>query len=108
MRALVLTASVLAAGAILVASTGPPAKADTEFPYCTSGGPVTENMCDFYTLQQCREFVAGVGGTCVVNPRFAPNYNVIRYQHHNGRQPQPAAAYHQRYYGPTGRMPGPY
>jgi hypothetical protein len=74
MRALILTASILAAGAILSASAGTPAKADIEFPYCTSGGRVTDHVCDFYTLQQCEDFTQDVGGTCVLNPMYAPHY----------------------------------
>lgn len=97
----ILTATILAAGTIFAVLPGTPAKADVVLPYCTSGGPVTDGMCDFYTLQQCRAFVSGVGGTCVLNPRLAPNYNLMQYQ------PGPAAYPHRRYYGPA-RTNGPY
>lgn len=66
MRTLIL-ATVLAAGAMLA---GTQAKADIEYPYCSSGGWVSGG-CSFSTLQQCQAFNQGVGGWCVPNPRFA-------------------------------------
>lgn len=79
MRARHLAASMLAAGAILAGAAGTPAKAQGfEYPYCTSGGWSTDNICRFYTFEQCMTFVQGVGGSCVRNPRAmqypAPQY----------------------------------
>jgi hypothetical protein len=56
----------------LVALTaGAPAKAEIEYPYCTSGGWSTDGNCSFSTLQQCQAYVQGVGGSCVQNPRVS-------------------------------------
>ena len=68
MRALTFTA--LAAGLFLMATAGLPAMAQVSEPaYCTIGGRDTDGQCNFYTLEQCRTFVQGVGGSCVPNPR---------------------------------------
>ena len=73
MRALTLATAALAAGTILAVAGGAPAKAQGfEYPYCTSGGWSTDNSCQFYTFEQCMAFVQGVGGSCVPNPRAAP------------------------------------
>lgn len=70
-------AAALAGSALLAASTGTPARAQGfehqgfEYPYCTSGGWATDNICRFYTFEQCMTFVQGVGGSCTRNPRVA-------------------------------------
>ncbi|ETR76818.1 hypothetical protein X566_03650 [Afipia sp. P52-10] len=71
MRSFILAAA-LTAGALLA---GTPATAETEYPYCTSGGWGTDGSCSFATLQQCQAFVRGVGGSCVLNPRVAQRSN---------------------------------
>jgi hypothetical protein len=78
MRALIFATSALAAGVVL-ANPPIPAKAQGfDYPYCTSGGWATDNICRFYTLEQCMAFVQGVGGSCVQNPRAA-QYPATRY-----------------------------
>lgn len=83
MRRPTFAASVLAAAALLASPATTPAKAQGfEYPYCTSGGWSTDNICRFYTFEQCMTFVQGVGGSCTRNPR------VTQYPH----TPYPPAA----------------
>ncbi|MDQ8730772.1 DUF3551 domain-containing protein [Bradyrhizobium sp. LHD-71] len=68
-------AAVLAGSAWIAAPTTTPANAQGfEYPYCTSGGWATDNICRFYTFEQCLTFVQGVGGSCTRNPRVAAQY----------------------------------
>lgn len=69
MRSLILAAT-LTAGATLASMTATPARADIEYPYCSSGG-WGSGGCSFSTLQQCQAYNQGVGGWCVPNPRYA-------------------------------------
>jgi Protein of unknown function (DUF3551) len=66
----ITAAAALAGGAMLLA--GAPARAQGyEYPYCTSGGWATDNICQFRTFEECMTFVQGVGGSCTRNPRVA-------------------------------------
>jgi Protein of unknown function (DUF3551) len=74
MQLKILAASALAGGAMLLA--GSPAKAQGyEYPYCASGAWGGGGGCSYSTLDQCRASISGVGGSCVTNPRYAPNPN---------------------------------
>ena len=75
MRHFILAASmlVLAATGISLAATGP-AEA-VEYPYCAYGQWSGGGGCSYSTLEQCRASISGVGGSCVTNPRYAPNPN---------------------------------
>ena len=75
MRHFILAVSMLALAAIAVplAATGP-AQA-VEYPWCASGQWAGGGGCSFTTLEQCRASISGVGGSCVTNPRYAPNPN---------------------------------
>lgn len=70
MRLFDFACSALASAMILAVPAAMPAKAQGfEYPYCTSGGWATDNICRFHTFEQCMTFVQGVGGSCVANPR---------------------------------------
>lgn len=44
-----------------------------ELPWCAVvGGRNAFENCGYYTLNQCRAAVSGVGGDCKMNPRFTP------------------------------------
>lgn len=79
MRTLAFAASALTAVTLLAGPAMVPAKAQGfDYPYCTEGGWATDNICRFYTFEQCLTFVQGVGGSCKRNPRAtaypAPHY----------------------------------
>ncbi len=65
MRSFIL-ATALVTCAVLAGSS---ARADIEYPYCSTGGWVSGG-CNYATLQQCQAFNQGVGGWCVPNPRY--------------------------------------
>ncbi len=72
MRNFALGAAVLALAGIaspLVTTTAAHAQ---EYPYCASG-TWGSGGCSYATLEQCRAFIGGAGGTCVSNPRYTPN-----------------------------------
>ena len=72
MRSLPFAAAVFTVGTLLANAATAPARAQGfEYPYCTSGGWATDNICRFVTFEQCMTFVQGVGGSCVPNPRAA-------------------------------------
>lgn len=66
MRVCLLAAAVVAG---MIAATAP-ARADTEFPYCSSDGFGMARDCSYSTLAQCQAAVQGVGTTCEKNSRY--------------------------------------
>lgn len=72
MRTFALSSTALAFTALLAAT---PVRAEIEYPYCgysreCAGG------CTFTTLEQCREFVSGAGGSCSPNPRYTARASI--------------------------------
>lgn len=64
----IIAASALAGGAMLMAAV-PASAQGYEYPFCTSGGWATDNICRFNSFEECLTFVQGVGGSCTRNPR---------------------------------------
>lgn len=64
------TAALALAGLVQFAAS--PARAEIEYPYC---GYAREGAggCTFATIDQCRAFVNGAGGSCTANPRYTAN-----------------------------------
>jgi len=48
-----------------------PGRADAQGAFCAQDSHGYSN-CGFYTLAQCREALAGMGGTCSPNPAARP------------------------------------
>jgi hypothetical protein len=48
------------------------ARAEIEYPYC-AGGREGSGGCMYATLDQCRAFISGAGGSCYSNPRYSLN-----------------------------------
>ncbi|MDQ8730125.1 DUF3551 domain-containing protein [Bradyrhizobium sp. LHD-71] len=67
MRTFMLAASVLLGGSIVIVG---PARAETEYPFCSGDGFGMARDCSYATLAQCQEAVRGVGTACEPNPRF--------------------------------------
>ena len=68
---------ILGAAALILAGIASPLVTTTsaraqEYPYCASG-TWGSGGCSYATLEQCRAFINGAGGTCVSNPRYTPN-----------------------------------
>lgn len=61
--------ALLAVLAAVAAAAGP-AKAETEYPYCSIAGIGMEQDCSYETLAQCQAATLGVGTACVTNPRY--------------------------------------
>ena len=71
MRTFILGAAAFAlAGIVSPLVTATPARAQ-EYPYCASG-TWGSGGCSYATLEQCRAFINGAGGTCISNPRYTP------------------------------------
>jgi hypothetical protein len=75
MRHFILAASMLTLAAIAVPLTATGPAQAVEYPYCASGAWGGGGGCSYSTLDQCRASISGVGGSCVSNPRYAPNPN---------------------------------
>jgi hypothetical protein len=62
---------VLFVAAVAVVASARPAKAATIYPWCAHYmmGNAPQN-CGFSTIEQCRLTVAGIGGTCELNPFY--------------------------------------
>ena len=68
-----LTTCSLLLFAVLLPLTAPAAQAnEPQPPWCAvySGGYGGGTNCGFFTLQQCRETVSGIGGFCEPNPFY--------------------------------------
>ena len=82
-RAAFSLGAALALGAVLVALDAAPARAQGAWCAYYSGTHGGTN-CGFYTLQQCREAISGVGGVCSPSPWVsqdpAPRRKARRYQ----------------------------
>lgn len=72
MRNLILGAATLALAAIASPLAGTASAEGIEYPYCGYGRDIGGG-CTYSTLEQCRAFVSGTGGSCVNNPRYSPN-----------------------------------
>ena len=65
--------------------------ASAQAPWCADqGGRDGYTNCGYYTLQQCRAAVSGVGGYCRPNSTFAPyagyeNYGYVEQSPRRGR-----------------------
>ena len=66
-------AFAVAAVALPLAAAGPALA--VEYPYCASGAWAGGGGCSYATLEQCRAAISGVGGSCVINPRYTPGPN---------------------------------
>ena len=66
MRLILLALAMLVPGATVAT----PARADTEFAYCSIAGFGVGQDCSFRTLEQCQSKVRGTGTDCERNPRF--------------------------------------
>jgi hypothetical protein len=82
--------SIIALGALLTAASiqmATPARAETDYPFCKSGGG-EEGMayirCDYATYAQCQATTSGMGGSCVQNPFYNSNANAS--MSHRGRR----------------------
>jgi hypothetical protein len=71
MRSFVLGAATFALAVIAFPFAAGSAQA-REYPYCASGVRGAGG-CTYATLEQCRAFIAGTGGSCVSNPRYTVN-----------------------------------
>ena len=67
MRKILFAAAGLAlAGASLTLTA--PAHATANLPWCAEPQDMGfSQVCDFYTFEQCRAYVSGIGGTCAQN-----------------------------------------
>ena len=65
----------LFAVALLAGSAGGASVVQADGAWCADqGGRNGYTNCGYYTYQQCRAAVSGVGGFCRQNTTFAPNY----------------------------------
>jgi hypothetical protein len=68
----VTTAAALMGGVMLAGLSLPATASAAEYPFCAmQGGRNSYESCSYYTIEQCRAAVSGVGGFCQVNPRYA-------------------------------------
>jgi hypothetical protein len=70
MRKIALALTALATLAALPLTT---VAARADGPWCADYYGKGGTNCGFYTFQQCRDTVSGVGGTCRPNPSFLGN-----------------------------------
>jgi len=67
--------ALLMAGVFEAATT---ARADGPGAWCAAAGGRNEyRNCGYFSLQQCRAAVSGVGTFCQPNPYFAPGQRVV-------------------------------
>ena len=66
--------------ALAAASLSTPARADTEYPWCsiTSTGQSGMPTCRYATIEQCNAVLAGQSGFCQRNPRATANAEAMR------------------------------
>jgi maltoporin len=70
-----LSFSAAAIAVAMLASLAPaPARAEIEYPYC-GYARLGAGGCTFSTLAQCQAFIAGTGGRCERNARYAQGAN---------------------------------
>jgi hypothetical protein len=62
---LVRTIFLIALAGTALALTGTDARAA---PWCANYSPDNGTNCGFYTIEQCRAAISGVGGSCTPNP----------------------------------------
>jgi maltoporin len=69
MRQFIFGAAAIAA-AMFAPLAATPARAEVEYPYC-GYARLGAGSCTFATLEQCQAFIAGTGGRCERNARYA-------------------------------------
>jgi Protein of unknown function (DUF3551) len=77
---------------VVVAANAPTAANADQYKWCAIyAEPIGATNCGFVTLQQCRETVSGIGGTCELSPYYTgPDEERVK---HPRRTRKPAHRY---------------
>ncbi len=68
MRKILFAAAGLALAGASLTLTAPAQAATANLPWCAEPRDMGfSQVCDFYTFEQCRAYVSGIGGTCAQN-----------------------------------------
>jgi Protein of unknown function (DUF3551) len=63
----------VAISVLTVLASVQPSSAEITYPWCAQyGGHIGGRNCGFWTYQQCRATVSGIGGYCEANPMYVP------------------------------------